>query len=309
MTTQRWGNHILIAEFRWRRLALRCLVHGTQATWQAVTDMWQKTSSRIAQTECTHPQELRVRGANLWASMDVCDRKTRMMWRHPRLISHSCGMCTERSKNQSESKSEGQCQHQSESGTDHQWSVGRKREEQHLPKVRPRALCVSNRCRARLALSRMGHCWDAVYIDQGVSRRGRQFHREKYQPYRRWRFGDWLWWPKRCSTRRLENEYATRTRQWISKSNSQQRLDSSDASLDVQPRVGAGTLRSVAFPSSTLPTSPESTTARSVIEPGVVADVPALRRGRQIRWGPVEHGYANGSDRCVVAKCTNRCFI
>ena len=136
--------------------------------------------------------------------------------------------------------------------------------------------------------------WDIVGIPCTlikVSRRGRQFHREKYQPYRRWKFGEWLWWPTRCSTRRLENEYATRTRQWISKSNSQQRLDSSDASLDVQPRVGARTIRSVANPSSTLPTSPESTTARSVIEPGVVADVPALRRGRQIRWGPVEHGY------------------
>ena len=167
--------------------------------------------------------------------------------------------------------------------------------------MRPRAFCVSNRCRTSHALSRMGFCWDAVCVDQGVSRRGRQFQRERYQPYRRWRFGDWFWWPSRRSTRRLGDEYVARTKRWISKSNSEQQLDHSDASCDVQPRVGARTIRSVAVPSSTLSTSSVSTAASSVIQPGVVADVPALRRGRRVRWGPVEHGYANRSDRCVVA--------
>ena len=75
MPTQPCGNHVSMAEFRWRRLVLRCLVHVTQAAWQAVADMWQKTSSRIAQTECTYPQEFRVHRANKWASMDICDRK------------------------------------------------------------------------------------------------------------------------------------------------------------------------------------------------------------------------------------------
>ena len=75
MPTQRWRNFILIAEFRWRRLALRCLVHVTQAARQAVTEMWQETSSRIVQTECTHPPEFCVRRANHWASMNVCDRE------------------------------------------------------------------------------------------------------------------------------------------------------------------------------------------------------------------------------------------
>ena len=45
---------------------------------------------------------------------------------------------------------------------------------------------------------------------------------------------------------------------------------------------------------------------RSIIQPGVVADVPSPRRGRQVHWGPVEHGYANGLDhesgRCVEAQ-------
>ena len=75
MPDQRWENHTLIAEFRWRRLTLRCLVHVTQAAWQAVINLWQEASHRIAQTECTHPPELRVCRVNQWASMDVCDRK------------------------------------------------------------------------------------------------------------------------------------------------------------------------------------------------------------------------------------------
>ena len=128
-----------------------------------------------------------------------------------------------------------------------------------MSKVQPRALCVSDCHRTDYALSRMGPHWDTVYIDQGVSRRGRQVQRQKYQPYRRWRFGDWFWWPVRRSTHRLGDEYFARTRQWIPKSNSQQRLDSSDASPDVKPRVGARTIRSVAAHSSTIstPSTPE----------------------------------------------------
>ena len=69
------GKLALVAEVRRRRLALRCLVHVTRASWQIVLDSWQQASSRIAQTECTHLPELLVHRANQWASMDVCDRK------------------------------------------------------------------------------------------------------------------------------------------------------------------------------------------------------------------------------------------
>ena len=108
------------------------------------------------------------------------------------------------------------------------------KKRQRLSKVLPRSLCVQDRFRTDHPLLRIGPRWDDVHIDQGVPRRGRQFLREKYQLYRRWRFGDWFWWP----TRWPKDEHVARTRQWLSKSNSQQRLDSSDASLDVQPRVG-----------------------------------------------------------------------
>ena len=76
MPTQRWESIVLVAEVRWRRLALRCLVHVThRASWQIVLDSWQKASSRIAQTECTHSPELLVHRADQWASMNVCDKK------------------------------------------------------------------------------------------------------------------------------------------------------------------------------------------------------------------------------------------
>ena len=75
MPTQRWESCVLVAEVGWRRLALRCLVHVTRASWQIVLDTWQQASSRLAQTECTHFLELLVHRADQWASMDACDKK------------------------------------------------------------------------------------------------------------------------------------------------------------------------------------------------------------------------------------------
>ena len=75
MPTQRWESCVLVAEVRWRRLALRCLVYVTRASWQVVLDSWQQASSRIDQTEWTHLPELLVHRANQWASIDVCDKK------------------------------------------------------------------------------------------------------------------------------------------------------------------------------------------------------------------------------------------
>ena len=212
-------------------------------------------------------------------------QKTWRMWCHPQLFPHSYGECTEEGEDQSESKEERQCQHQSKSSTDRQWSFGRRRVGQRLSKVQPRALCVPDCRRTNHAVSRMGPHWDAVYIDQGVSRRGRQFQRHKHQPYKRWKFGDWFWWPVHRSTRRLGDEYVTQIRRWIPKSNSQQRLDGSDAGPDVKPRVGARTIRSVAAHSSTIPTPSVPAAARCVIQPGIVADVPSPRRERQVYGG------------------------
>ena len=240
-------------------------------------------------TSCLSSQSMGINGR--------MRQKTRRMWRHPQLFPYSDGVCTEEREDQRESKEERPCQHESKSSTGREWSIGRKRVGQRLSKAQPRALCFPDCRRTDHALSRMGPHWDAVYIDQSVSRRGRQFQRHKYQPYRRWRIGDWFWWPVRQSTRRLGDEYVAQTRQWIPKSNSQQRLDSSDASPDVKSRVGARTIRSVAAHSSTISTPSVPATVRSVIQPGVVADV------------PVELGYKNGLDRCEIARSDTRTDI
>ena len=105
MPTQRWESCLLVAEVRWRRLALRCLVHVTRASWQIVLDPWQQTSSRIAQTECTHLLELLVHRANQWASMGG-RQKTWRMRRHHELFPLSCIDRSQRSKSQNERKEE-----------------------------------------------------------------------------------------------------------------------------------------------------------------------------------------------------------
>ena len=164
-----------------------------------------------------------------------------------------------------------------ESGPNRQWCFGRRGEGQRLFRVRPRAVRIQYRFRQIL------HCrgWDLAGKPCTLIKMCRVKavnQREKYQPYLRWRFGDWFWWPTRWS----KCEHGVRTRQWLPKPNSHQRLDSSDASFDVQPRDGARKIRPVADPSSTVPASSASAAARSIIQPGVVADVPALRRGRRV---------------------------
>ena len=95
------------------------------------------------------------------------------------------------------------------------------------------------------------------------------------------------------------------------KSSSQQRLDGSDAGSDVKSRVGARTVRSVAVHSPTVSAPSTPATARSVIKPGIVADVPSTRRERQVHWGSVDYGYADGLHQHVVTPSDdhelNRC--
>ena len=120
--------------------------------------------------------------------------------------------------------------------------------------------------------------------------------------YWRWRFGDGFRWPTRWS----KGEHAARTGRCSQNPTLINDWTAQMQALDVQPRVGARTIRSVAAPSSTLPSSSVSAAARSVIQPGVVTDVPALRRGRRVLWGSVEHGCANGSNRSVIARSDAR---
>ena len=118
MPTQRCENCVLVAEVRWRRLALRCLVHVTRASWQIVLDSWQQASSRIAQTECTHLPELLIHRASQCASTDVCDKKRGRMRRHHEPLPLSCIDRSQRGKGQDERKEERDYHDQPESRTD-----------------------------------------------------------------------------------------------------------------------------------------------------------------------------------------------
>ena len=220
MPTQRWGNHVLIAELRWRRLTLRCLVHVTQAAWQAVINMWQKTSYRIAQTECTHPPELRVRRANQWASMDICDRKR-----------GGCGALnyslTAVARAQRNAKIKEKAKKKDSVNISQRAALiaSGALDEKERDNVCPR--CNRELHAFRTAAGPLMRCrgWELTGMpctlimacqDEAVNLK------EKYQPYKTWRFGDWFWWPERRSTRRFGDEYVARTRRWIPKSNSQQ---------------------------------------------------------------------------------------
>ena len=130
------------------RLASRCR--------HVAKDIFPDRANRVHRstgTSCSSSQSMGING--------LMRQETREVWRHHRLFTHSCGMCTQRSKDQSESKNEGQCHHQSQSGSDHQWRFTRRTERQRLSKVRPRASCAQNRFRTDHALSRMGPRWDA----------------------------------------------------------------------------------------------------------------------------------------------------
>ena len=197
MPTQRWENCALIAEVRWRRLALRCLVHVTRASWQIVLDSWQQDSSRIAQTECTHLPELLVHRANQWASMDVCDRKTWRMRRHHELCQLSCIDRSQRSKSQNERKEERSYHDQSKSRTDCRGCSHQGERRRRMSKMRPRTLCLQHRFGTDSTLSWMDSRRNTVYADQSMPQLSHcPWRVAEYQPYRRWKFSEWFWWPR-----------------------------------------------------------------------------------------------------------------
>ena len=305
MPTRRWENHKLIAEFRWLPLTLRCLVLVTQAAWQALINLWQEASHRMAQTECTHPPELRVCRANQWASMDVCDRKRRgcgaILNYTPTAM--TCAQRNAKTKEKAKKKDSVNINQRAAliaSGV---------LEEKEWDNVCPR--CNRKLYVFRTAARPIIRCrgWDLTGTpctsikacqDEAINFKDINTNRTEDGNLATGSGG-----LVRRTTRRLGDEHVAWTRRWIPKSNSQQRLDSSDASPDVKSRVGARTIRSVAVHSPTIPTPSTPAAARSVIQPGVVADVPPPRRERQVHWGSVEHGYADGLHQHLVTPSDN----
>ena len=159
MPTQRWRSCVLVAEVRWRRLALRCLVHVTRASWQIVLDSWQQASSRIAQTECTHSPELLVHRANQWASMDVCEKKKRGRCGAIMNCFHSA---TSIAHKEAKAKTKGKKKEITTISQRAEQIV----EGRCLSEMRPRTSCLQHRFET--ALPWMESRRKTVYVDQGV---------------------------------------------------------------------------------------------------------------------------------------------
>ena len=268
MPTQRSESCALVAEVRWRRLALRCLVHVTRASRQIVLDSWQQTSSRIAQTECAGtpgPSRQPV-------GLDGCVRQeTWRMRRHHELFPLSCIDRSQRGKGQDERKEERGYHDQPKSRTDYRGCLYQGERGRGMSEVRPRTSGLQHRFGTDSTLPWMEPRRNPLYIDRSVPQRGRRPWRvAEYQPYR--------------STHRIHL---------------QKRLDGPGVSFGGKPSLGTGTIRSMATSPSTVSASPVSTTVRDDVDIGSLAR--ATRR-RRIHSGPVEYGHGNGTDWCVTAQ-------
>ena len=192
--TQRWGNWVRVAEVRWRRLALRCLVRVNRASWQIVLDSWQQASSRIAQTEGTHLRELLVRRANQVGLNGIVRQEAWGMRRHHELLPLGCSDRSQRGKGQDERKEERDCHDQPEGRTNCRGCQNQGERGRCLSKMRPRTSRVQHRFGTDPALPWMESRRNTVYVDQCVPQRSRRPWRvEEYQPYRRWKFSEWFW--------------------------------------------------------------------------------------------------------------------
>ena len=229
MPTQRWEICVLVAEVRWRRLALRCLVHVTQASWQIVLDSWQQASSRTAQTECTHLPELLVHRANQWASMDVCDKKRGRCGAMMNYVHSAASIAHKEANARMKRKEERGYHDQSKSRTDCRGCSHQGERRRCMSKMRPRTLCLQHRFGTDSTLSWMDSRWNSMYADQSMPLWSHNPWRDaQHQPYRRWKFSEWFWWPRNTS----------KTRRWYTKSTSFKRLDSPGASFDCKPSLG-----------------------------------------------------------------------
>ena len=226
MPTQRWGSCVLVAEVRWRRLALRCLVHVTRASWQIVLDSWHQASSRIAQTECTHLPELLVHRANQWASMDVCGRKRGGCGAIMNYVHSAASIAHKEAKARMKGKKKEVTTISQRAAQIVEGAHTKEKEDVACPRCDRELYVFQHRFRTDSTLSWMDPRRNTLYIDQSVPQRGRRSWRvAEYQPYRRWKFSEWFWWPRNTP----------KTRRWHTGSTPCKRLDAQVQALAANP--------------------------------------------------------------------------
>ena len=155
-----------------------------------------------------------------------------------------------------------------------------------MSEVRPRTSGLQYRIGTDSTLPWMDPRRNTLYIDQSVPQRSRRPWRVAgYQPYRRWRFNEWFWWPMNTP----------KTRRWHTGSTSYKRLDGPGASFGGKPSLGTGTIRSMATSPPTASASSLPTAARGGVHNGSLA---SASRGRRIRWD--RWSMDTGTDRIGV---------
>ena len=248
-------------------------------------DSWQQTSSRIAQTQCTHLQELLVHRAIQCISMDECDKKRGGCGTIVNYF-HSAASIAQKD----ERKEERGHHDQPKSRTDCRGCLYQGERGRRMSEVRPRTSGLQHRFGTDSALPWMEPRRNTLYIDQSVPQRAVvPGVVAEYQPHRRRRFSEWFWWPRNTP----------KTRRWHTGSTSYKRLDGPGASFGGKPSLGTGTIRSMATSPSTVSASPVSTAARDGVDNGSLA---RATRGRRIHSGPVAYVHGNGSDWCETAQ-------
>ena len=119
MPTQRWESCALVAEVRWRRLALRCLVHVTRASWQIVLDSFVATNFLENRSDRVHSSAGTPGPSRQPVGLDGCVRQeTWEMRRHHELLPLTCIDRSQRGKGQDKRKEERGHHDQPKSRTD-----------------------------------------------------------------------------------------------------------------------------------------------------------------------------------------------
>ena len=217
------------------KTCLRCLVRVTRASWQIVLDSCNQDSSRIAQTECTHLPELLVHRADRWASMDVCDRKRGGCGAIMNYVHSAASIAHKEAKARMKGTKKEVTTISQRAGQIVEHAHTRKK-TLHVQDATANFMS-STPLRDDSTLSWMDSRRNTVYADQSIPQWGRRPWRvAEYQPYRRWRFSEWFWWPRNTP----------KTRRWRTESTSYKRLDGPGASFGGKPSLGTGTIRLMA---------------------------------------------------------------
>ena len=192
-------------------------------------------------------------------------QKTRRIWRHPQLFPYSYGVCTEEREDQRESKEERQCNISQRAALIAIGALDEKERDNVCPRCNRElyafwtAAGAIMRCRG----------WDLTGTpctlikacqDEAVNFKDNIPTVQKME----------IWRLVLVARPPVHTQAGRRVRCRDKTVDPKIQLSATTG----QPRVGAKTIRSVAAHLQTIPTPSVPATARSVIQPGVVADVP-----------------------------------